>query len=410
MTTAPTAADSVPALANARRLRHPVGWLYLATFISVGLSLTMIGPSLTYLRERAGVTKGEIGVLFPASSIGYLAGSLISGRLYDRGFGHRAVAGGLIGLAASSLLVPHVTTIAALSVVFAAIGAFSGCVDVGGNTLVVWHTRGTGSSRLLNALHLFFGFGALASPLLVSRSIAWTGGLGLAVGALAAYSLIIAVVVLLHETPIHTAHIGHGDAVEAPTNQTPARVLGVIGIFFFLYVGVEIGFSGWLTTYAEGIELPGKDSPTWLNTLFFVCFTIGRFVAVLVARRIRPGLMLVGSCAATSVLLLAMAIADGSPAAVWITTGLIGLAVAPQFATMIAYAEEHIKLSGRATSWFVSAAGFGGIAMPFLIGRLLDRSSNAMPIAVFCGAIAATGWVAVVRRSLIVHRRTPAAA
>jgi len=405
VTIARTASSRVSPLRANGRSRPPVGWLYLATFIAVGLSLTFIGPSLTYLRERAGATKGEIGVLFPASSIGYLAGSLISGRLYDRGFGHRAVAGGLIGLGAVSLLVPHVTTVAALSIVFAAIGAFSGCVDVGGNTLVVWHTRSEGSARLLNALHLFFGFGALASPLLVSRSLAWTGGLGFAVGTIAAYSLVVAVAVLFHEAPIHAT-----DNVDAPMNQTPARVLGVIGVFFFLYVGVEIGFSGWLKTYAEGIDLPGKDSPTWLNTLFFVGFTLGRFIAVLLAKRIRPGLMLVGSCALTSLLLLAMVIADGSPAAVWITTGLIGLAVAPQFATMIAYAEEHTKLSGRATSWFVSAAGFGGIAMPFLIGRLLDRSSNAMPIAVFCGAVAATGWVAVVRRSLIAHRAEPTTA
>ena len=334
MTIARTASSRVSPLRADGRSRPPVGWLYLATFIAVGLSLTFIGPSLTYLRERAGATKGEIGILFPASSIGYLAGSLISGRLYDRGFGHRAVAGGLIGLGAVSLLVPHVTTVAALSIVFAAIGAFSGCVDVGGNTLVVWHTRAEGSARLLNALHLFFGFGALASPLLVSRSLAWTGGLGFAVGTIAAYSLVVAAAVLFHDAPIHAT-----DDVDAPMNQTPARVLGVIGVFFFLYVGVEIGFSGWLKTYAEGIDLPGKDSPTWLNTLFFVGFTLGRFIAVLLAKRIRPGPMLVGSCALTSLLLLAMAIADGSPAAVWITTGLIGLAVAPQFATMIAYAE-----------------------------------------------------------------------
>lgn len=385
-----------------RRIRPPTGWLYLATFISVGLALTLSGPSLTYLRDRAGVSKGDIGVLFPASSIGYLVGSLISGRLFDRGLGHRAVSGGLIGLGISALFIPHVTGVGALSLVFAFLGAFSSCVDVGGNTLVVWHSRGLGSSRLLNALHLFFGFGALLSPLLVNRSLAWTGGLGVAVGFLAVYSFVIAGIILLHESPTPTRHNSASTG-----DQTPARVLGVIGVFFVLYVGVEIGFSGWITTYAEGIELPGANSATLLNTLFFVFFTLGRFIAVLIARRVRPGLMLVASCAVTAVLLLAMAVADGSPVAVWITTALIGLAVAPQFATMIAYAEDHIQLSGRATSWFVSAAGFGGIAMPFLIGKMLDRSSNAMPITVFVGAVAATGWVAVVRRSLIAHRAAP---
>jgi hypothetical protein len=57
-------------------------------------------------------------------------------------------------------------------------------------------------------------------------------------------------------------------------------------------------------------------------------------------------------------------------------------------------------VSGRATSWFVSASGIGGLALPFLIGQLLDGSSGAMPIAVGCAAAAATGWLLVVRRAL----------
>ncbi len=387
-----------------RPLRPAAGWLYLATFIAIGISLTMMGPALTYLRDRAGVTKGEIGVLFPASAVGYLIGSLVSGRFYDRGWGHRAVAGGLFGLVLAALAVPHATSVGALSIVFACLGAACACVDVGGNTLVVWHTRGEGSARLLNALHLFFGLGALASPLLVNRSIAWTGGLGFAVGVIAVYSFTIAVLVLLHESPVHSP-----DEVDVPDPRTHARILAVIGVFFFLYVGIELGFSGWLTTYAEGIGLPGANSAALLNTLFFVFFTLGRFIAMLAASRVRPGLMLVGSCTLTSVLLLIMAVADGSPTVVWITTALIGLAVAPQFASMIAYADQYIKLSGRATSWFVSSAGLGGVVLPFIIGRQLDKSSNAMPIVVFCGAIAATGWLAVVRRVLTAQKPEPVA-
>ena len=376
--------------------------MYLASFVSVGLALTIIGPALSYLRDRAGVSNGDIAALFPASSIGYLIGSAVSGRFYDRGFGHRAVAGGLIGLSAAGLLVPHVTSVAGLAVVFALVGMFAGTVDVGGNTLVLWHTRGTNSSRLLNALHLCFGVGALLCPVLVDRSIEWTGGLGVAVGFIAAYSIAIALVVLLHEMPVHTEHDHHES--ESGTSQTPTRILVVIAFFFVIYVGIEIGFSGWLKTYAEGIDLPGEHSPTALNTLFFVCFTLGRLIAVTLAKRVRPGMMLVVSCAATAGLLVVMAIADGSPPFVWGCTALIGVTIAPQFATMIAYAEAHIALSGRATAAFVGAAGLGGLLLPWLIGQLLEGSTGAMPIAVFVGAVALTAWVAVVRRALIHHR------
>ena len=140
----------------------------------------------------------------------------------------------------------------------------------------------------------------------------------------------------------------------------------MIAMFFFLYVGVEIGFSGWITTYAEGIGLPGANAPTWLNTVFWVSFTLGRLLAVVLAKHVRTGLMLAASCVLTVGLLAVMAVGDGSPAVVWLTTPLIGIAVAPQFATMIAYAEERIVLSGRATSWFVERVGhrWPGAAVP----------------------------------------------
>ncbi len=382
-----------------RPLRPTAGWVYLAVFIAIGLSLSMLGPSLTYLRERAQVSKGDIGALFVAQALGYLSGSLLSGRVYDRGFGHRVVAGALIGIVASMLMIPKCTSVLALAVPFALIGIFAGCIDVGCNTLVVWHTRGAGSARLLNALHLFFGIGALASPLLVDRSLAWSHSLSLLAGLVAVYSLVLAAVVLLHETPTPFAF---GASQPSTPVQTPVRVLAVISVFFFLYVGVEVGFSGWLKTYAEGINLAGASAPTLLNTAFWVSFTLGRLVAVVLASRVRSGLLLATACSLTIVLLGVMVLADGRSSAVWVTTVLIGFAVAPQFATMIAYAEEHIALSGRSTSWFVSGAGMGGLVLPFLIGQMLDRSgSAAMPVAVFFAAIATTGWLLVVRHELV---------
>jgi len=383
--------------------RPTAGWVYLAVFIAIGLSLSMLGPSLTYLRERALVSKGEIGALFVAQAIGYLSGSLLSGRIYDRGLGHRALATALFGLVGAVALIPQFTSVAALAVPFALIGVVVGIADVGCNTLVVWHSRGSGSTRLLNALHLFFGIGALASPLVVDRSLALSHGLSLFAVVLCAYTAVMAVIVLLHQAPIPFAV---GSEPTATATQTPIRVLTVISVFFFLYVGVEFGFSGWLKTYAEGIHLPGASAPTLLNTAFWVSFTVGRLLAVMLATRIRSGTMLAGSCTLTVGLLALMVVADGDATGVWITTVLIGFAIAPQFATMIAYAEEHIALSGRSTSWFVSGAGLGSLVLPFVIGQMLDQSgSSAMPLAVFVAAIITAAWLLVVRRELTVATR-----
>jgi fucose permease len=78
--------------------------------------------------------------------------------------------------------------------------------------------------------------------------------------------------------------------------------------------------------------------------------------------------------------------------------------VAPQFATMIAFAERHMAITGAATSWFIGAAAVGGFGLPWMIGQLFDRTgASAMPVVVFAGAIATLIWFLVVAR-LLTHR------
>jgi hypothetical protein len=73
---------------------------------------------------------------------------------------------------------------------------------------------------------------------------------------------------------------------------------------------------------------------------------------------------------------------DGATAAVWISTVLVGIGTAPQFASMIMLAERKVPLTGSATSWFVAGAGLGGLIFPFLIGRFFAaRGASALPIA-----------------------------
>ena len=49
--------------------------LYLVSFLIVGMSLSVLGPALTELRERSGADLGDIGVLFAGQSAGYIIGS-----------------------------------------------------------------------------------------------------------------------------------------------------------------------------------------------------------------------------------------------------------------------------------------------------------------------------------------------
>ena len=157
---------------------------YLASFIPLGLAANAIGPSVTALRRQVGVDVGAISQLFIASAIGYFIGSMLSGRGYDRRFGHRLYAAGLAGSGVAILASGFVSSFGALIGAFLVIGLAGGAIDVGGNTLMVWQRQGN-VGPFMNALHLCFGIGALLAPLLINRSVAWGGDVRIAFGVVA---------------------------------------------------------------------------------------------------------------------------------------------------------------------------------------------------------------------------------
>ncbi|MEZ5340186.1 MAG: MFS transporter [Acidimicrobiales bacterium] len=121
--------------------------LYFAAYILLGFGMSVLGPAIPTLREATGASNGGISILFPAVSAGGFVGALTVGRLYDQGHGHRLLGAGLaaFGLAALVLSVP--STVVVLAVIIFLLGLVGSAIDVGGNTLLLWH-GGTGWSAV----------------------------------------------------------------------------------------------------------------------------------------------------------------------------------------------------------------------------------------------------------------------
>lgn len=372
---------------------RPPSAAYLASFLTIGLALSMNGPALAHLRERAHVGIGASGMIIGGQAFGYILGSLAAGRPYDRGHGHRVLlsAGTVLVTAAASLMV--VRELWQLVIVFAVIGGSAAMIDVGGNTLLMWSQPVERVGSSLNALHLCFGVGALVTPLLVSRSIAWHGDLALVAGVLA-----IAMVViwrLLRDLPVPQRRepAPHHDHVDVSP-----RAFALVCGFFFLYVGAEVTFAGWVATYAEAIHLGGSQAPALLTSTFFGGFTFGRIVAIAAVRRLSLPTMLIGTCALATTVALGLALAGGS-VMVWGFTALFGFVMGPQFASMMAFGDQRLRLSGASTSLIVASSGLGGLIPPVITGWVLDRNgADVMPWAVLvvCGLTTVITVVVVV--------------
>lgn len=119
---------------------HLLGWY--AALVGIGMTSASLGPTLPTLAVQTHTTLSDISALFLTRSLGYIAGSLIAGRLYDRLSGNPIVAGALITLAAAMTLVPLTPSLWHLAVVMGIAGSVEGAVDIGTNTLLLWTFHG----------------------------------------------------------------------------------------------------------------------------------------------------------------------------------------------------------------------------------------------------------------------------
>ena len=79
---------------------------YYLSFVIMGLSSAAEGPSLPTLAKHTSSPLGQIGLIFVFGSLGYLLGSLIGGRAYDRIPGHRLIAFSMLVILGSAVIFP----------------------------------------------------------------------------------------------------------------------------------------------------------------------------------------------------------------------------------------------------------------------------------------------------------------
>lgn len=350
--------------------------IYYLIIIIVGLIAAILGPSLPVLAENTGTLVGYLGVLFTIRSLGGLVGSTLSGSLYDRFAGHIVLGLTLIGLAISISVIPFLGSLGILWIFVFFWGLGESFLDVGVNTQLIW-TFGTRSAPYLNGLHFFFGVGALLAPLLYVQSLEQTGSFGPSYWLLAALMIPAAAGVLVLPSP---ASPSRGESNQ-PAPRFNRAVLLICAIFF-LYVGAEVSFGGWIYTYTLARSLAETTTAGLLNSAFWGMLTIGRLLSIPAAVWIRPSRLLVAAFTGCLASLGLLTFGPVTPAVVWIGTMALGFSMAPIFPTMLALAGRRMVLTGKVTSWFFIASNAGGMTIPWLIGILFATTGPGwvMPV------------------------------
>ena len=340
---------------------------YFAAFISLGLVAASLGPTLNNLAEQTAVGVAQLSLLYPSRSGGYFIGSLLGGRLYDRVAGHMLLAVMLAVMALCMALVPTLGVFWLLSGVLLITGIAEAIVDVGGNAMIGW-VHGVKVGPYMNALHFFFGVGALISPIIVGLALRYTDGIAWAYWILAVLLLPPALWIVRFTSPKTPARRAVGEAPAAPLDLV---LVGLAVLFMMFVVGAEVSFSGWVATYAVSLNLATRETAAYLTSVFWGALTFGRLLSIPIAMRYRPRTILLADVLGCIAGVAVIVAAPASGAALWIGAAILGLFMASVFPTVLSWAGRHMTMSGTVTSWFLVGASLGAITLPWIIGRLI---------------------------------------
>jgi FHS family glucose/mannose:H+ symporter-like MFS transporter len=254
-----------------------------ASFVPIGIATVLLGPMLPTLSARWSLNYSQAGALFTAQ---YLASTLavaLSGVLVSRWGFRFAIKTGLVLMSAGVGLLlagPKVLGIVCIG----AYGAGLGVAVPAANLLVAEVNPGRRSATL-NLLNFCWSAGAVSCPILVAAAVK-SHQVPLFLAAVAGFALIVAIGIAAMPAsivePSATKDTGGKTGSAIPWSSS---ALWILGALFFLYVGVENSFGGWVASYAKSLELtPALALMT--PSFFHAALMLGRWLAPLLLRTI----------------------------------------------------------------------------------------------------------------------------
>ncbi len=362
------------AFASARDPALRGTFAYYSLFVCLGLDMSLLGPTLPALARQTHASLGQMGLLLLVGAMGGVLGTAVSGWVYDRARGHVVLGAAQLCEALLLASIPLAPTFGVLAVIAAVKGVAQSFVNMGTNTLLIW-THREKPGPYMNGLHLSFGLGALLAPLLIAQLAGSPAGYRLAYWSLAALAALLGLrMVSLPGSPKPARSEPRPSGAGARGGAALYAFVLFTALFLFFETGAEVGFRSWIYTYAITLGLASEAGAAYLNSAFWLAFTVGRLVSIPVAVRLHPRQVIpaaVSGCLVFAALALAL---PGSSAALWAATLGLGFCMSPVWPMGFTLAGQSVGLTGRLSSLILLGSSFGGMLLPSVLGRVIEAA------------------------------------
>lgn len=357
-----------PTVAATRGARAPT-LAANAAFVPVGIVTVLLGPMLPSLSAQWALNYGQGGLLFTAQFLASTVAVSLSGFLISR-YGFRfTLNAGLLTMALPLAALPFSSYAQGLACI-ALYGAGSGLAVPAANLLVA-EVNPLRRSAALNTLNFSWSVGAVACPFLVAAAAKQNHTTLFLIGVSAFLVIVTLAIASMSWESAKATEVSHSKAL-SPINWREST-LQVLCLLFFLYVGAENAFGGWIASYAKSLHTLSPTRAVMTPSFFYIALMLGRSLAPLLLRTIdeiklaRAGLFT--ACAGMAALLF-----SNSMPSVVLSVSIAGFGCAAVYPITIAMlGREFGPAASRVGSIMFTAANLGGACLPWLVGFSSDH-------------------------------------
>jgi hypothetical protein len=176
-------------------------------------------------------------------------------------------------------------------------------------------------------------------------------------------------------------------------------VLVLKGAFLlWLYIGTETGYGSLISSFATEKEFMGEKSAALLTSVYWGCMLIGRMVGVFASLKFTPRQIIISDLIGALVFTSLLFVFSGSESMLWVCSGGLGLSVGSLYASVMAWLDEVLEVSGLIISIIVIWVCISEALLPMFLALLMEVGTDNFiyfslsMMAGCCGVFAAMDW------------------
>jgi FHS family glucose/mannose:H+ symporter-like MFS transporter len=343
-----------------------------AAFWPVGVVTVLLSPLLPTLSARWALNYSQAGALFTTQFLASTIAVGFSGMLIAR-WGFRAAMS--VGLLVMSVSVGFLLAGSRVLGIICIAGYGTGLgFAVPAANLAVAEVNSERRSSALNLLNFSWSAGAVACPFLVAAADK-TRHVPFLLLIVAAFSFLVALAIAAMPSRMGKSRPPNA-ATDGSSIDWKHRSLPILLALFFLYVGTENAFGGWVASYATSLRTMSLAVSVMTPSFFYSALMVGRWLAPFLLRKwhdlpvAKAGLVL--ACAGMAGLM-----GSHSLLQVALSASAAGLGLSSVYPITISFLSKVFGAhASRVGSVAFSVANIGGACLPWLVGLSSSHFSS----------------------------------